>query len=798
VTRPNFVVSTGRCGSTLVSEILATHPVVLSLSECLANVRSELFPTGQLTATEFWGYLSRPRGKLSLLLRHRAESNEIRYPIDAGLRFDRRTGLPPLSATCLPMLFEDPDDALDEIERDVAQFPTATVGDHFQRLFDTMAERMGRGMWVERSGGSLAGVGSLIANFPSARYVHLYRDGPACAASMSRHPMYRLEVLGSMLERELGYDPYERPDPSAREQVSGPLRSVLPTEFDADAFRAFEIPLERFGRMWSAIVLRGTRRLAALPPEDVLHVSYETLLVEPAAQIERLLGFIGLESPDTTWLAEAASKVRSPAEHDVPLDLALARACESGMRRLRALAGPSTAGEDGKSTARPAALRARRRAIADLPPGPSESVASLLGRFLADPEEVFSECHQRFGDCFTLPLPGVRRRLRPSVVVSDPKAITELFASGPALSTVAPSRFIMASTLGDESTFLLDDDIHLARRRLISAYFHGEPLRRWERLAAEIAEREVAAWPLDEPLELGPRLYGVVLEIILQVVLGDVDQDRLAELRRLVPGIWGDDGPRSLGWQGRTPGERPSRHAVDELLSAELRARREAVANGHTDVLSALLDASRQHQMLSDLQLRDELVTLLLAGHENSAAGMAWTFELLMRNPEALGRARRDAIGGDGTYLAALLREALRCKPPVMFVNRTLRRPWEAAGHRLPAGTDVAACIYLVHQRPDLYPEPERFRPERFLAGEPPHFSWLAFGAGLRRCLGAAFAEIEMREVLRAVLARAEPELTDPGPLPRGSWRSVVMRPSGVTPAVLRSRARDQTISVAM
>jgi cytochrome P450 len=607
---------------------------------------------------------------------------------------------------------------------------------------------------------------------------------------MSQHSGYRLEVLASMLERELGYDPYERPELSAREHVAEPLRSMLPSEFNADAFRTFEIPLERFGRMWSAIVLRGTRSLAALPAEDVLHLSYETLLVEPATQIERLLEFLALEPPDRSWLAEASGRVRAPADVQAPPDLALARACESGMRRLRTLAGPGSNGAKRESAPGPAAPRARRRAVADLPPGPSEGLASLLGRFLADPERVFSECHERFGDCFTLPLPGVRRRLLPSVVVSDPDAIRELFASGPALSTVVPSRFIMASTLGMESTFLLDDDVHFARRRMISAYFHHEPLKRWQQLAAEIAEREVAAWPLDQPIELGPLLYGVVLEIILQVVLGDSAAERLSEVRALVPGIWGDDGPRSLALRSGAPGDLPSRHAVDQLLSAEVQARREASGNGHADVLSALLEPRGEQAMLTDVELRDELVTLLLAGHENSAAGMAWTFELLLRHPEALERARRDAIGGDGTYLDAVLREAMRCKPPVMFVNRTLRRPWEVLGHRLPAGTDVAACIYLVHQRPELYPEPECFRPERFLDGEPPRFSWLAFGGGLRRCLGAAFAEVEMREVLRAVLSRTEPELVEPGPLPPGTWRSVVMRPSGATRAVLRSQAR--------
>lgn len=794
MTRPCLVVSTGRCGSTLLSEILAGHPAVLSLSECLANFRPDPFPAGLLTATEFWEHFTRPRGKLSLLLRHHLEPGGITYPVDAGLRFDRQTGLPPPSAACLPLLSDDPDGALDELEREVAEFPTAAAGDHFQRLFDGMTERMGRELWVERSGGSLAAVGTLIANFPSARYVHLFRDGPACALSMSRHPMYRLQVLASMLERELGYDPYERPDPSARERVGEPLRSMLPTEFNADAFRRFEIPLERFGRMWSAMVLRGTRRLAALPPADVLHLSYDKLLVEPRAQIERLLGFLGLEPPDPMWLAEAASRVSPPSIATEPPDPALIRACENGMRQLRQIVGSSEIAAVGAATADPARRVARRGSTATLPPGPSEGLASVLGRFYADPEGLFSECRDRFGDWFTLPLPGVRRRPRPAVVVSNPNAIKELFASGPALSTVQPSRSIMASTMGDDSTFLLDDDAHIERRRMISSCFHGRALTRWERLAAGIAAHEVAAWPLEEPLELAPRLYQVVLEIILQVVLGSIAPGELADLRGLLPGIWSNDGIGSVGWQGRNPDVIPPRQSVDELLTAELRRRREDPANEDRDVLSALLDPSGHREPLSDAVLRDEVVTLLLAGHETAAAGLAWSFELLMRNPEVLARARRDAMEGDGRYLAAVVKEALRCRPPIMFVNRTLRRTWEVGGFRLPADTDLAACIYLVHQRPDLYPDPEGFRPERFLDDEPSYFGWLAFGAGVRRCLGAAFAEVEMRVVLRAVLVRANPELVEPGPMPRGTWRSVVFRPSGVTAAVLRNRARDDAL----
>lgn len=788
--RPHFVVSTGRSGSTLLSKILATHPALLSLSECLVNFRPDAFPPGRLSAAEFREHTARPRARLSLLLRHHLEPAEVLYPVDAGRRFNRQTGVPPLSVACLPLLFEDPDAALKEIQTQIASFPTDTAAGHYQRLFDRLAESMGRGLWIERSGGSLIEIGSLIANFPSARYIHLYRDGPACATSMSRHTSFRLQLLATMFARQLGYDPYDRPDPATAEHVDPALRSLLPDEFDADAFRSLKLPVERFGRMWSAIVLSGTRRLAKLPPEDVLHLSYEALVTEPTAQIQRVLGFLGLDAPEATWLGQAATLVKPQPALEEPPSVALARACESGMRRLREITGSS--GADGYDPNGTVPRTARRRAAAGLPPGPDEGLATLVGRFFADAESLFLECRERFGDCFSLVLPGVRSRPRPSVVISEPGAVKDLLTSGPVLSTVVPSRFVMESTLGTESTFMLDGDAHLRRRRTISSPFHGEALARWERIATEIAEREVASWPVGEPIELGPRLYDTVLDVIFEVVLGAVDPARRAGLRRLVSAISTQDNMNALGWQRRSSGAIPPRRSLDELLTAELQARHDDPENGYADVLSVLLGSTDdQGRALSEQQVRDELVTLLVAGHETVASGLAWTFELLMRNPRVLDQAGRDAAAGDGRYLAAVVKEALRYKPPISFVNRTLRRPWEVAGYRLPVGTDIAASLFLVHRRPDLYPDPDRFRPERFIDAQPPRFTWLPFGAGSRRCLGAAFAEAEMRAVLRAVLARAEPEPAQPAPMPHGTWHGAVLIPGGGTPAVLRRRTRN-------
>jgi cytochrome P450 family 135 len=786
--RPHFVVSTGRSGSTLLSEILASHPDILSLSECLVNFRPDAFPDGVLSAAEFGEHVARPRARLSLLLRHRLEPPEVLYPVDSGRRFNRDTGVPPLSVACLPALFDDPDAALDDIQHQIATFPPDTAARHYQRLFDSMTERMGRRVWTERSGGSLVEIGSLIANFPSARYIHLYRDGPTCATSMSRHTSFRLQLLATMLGRQLGYDPYDRPDPTAAEHVDAAFRPLLPSQFDPDAFRSLELPVERFGRMWSAIVLSGTRRLARVDPDDVLHLSYEALVAEPAVQIQRVLGFVGVAAPDAAWLEQAAAQISPLPEPSEPPSVALARACESGMRRLREITGSSDAEIDGYDPRGSVPRTARRRAEAGLPPGPEEGLATLVGRFFTDPESLFLDAHERFGDCFSIVLPGVRSRPRPSVVIADPAAITELLTSGPVLSTVVPSRFVMETTLGPESTFMLDGDAHLRRRRTVSASFHGEALAEWARIASGIAEREVASWSFDEPVELGPRLYDTVLDVIFEVVLGSVDPARRAGLRELVSAISTQDNMNALGWQRRSAGAVPPRGALDEVLTAELEARRDRASGGHADVLSVLLDTTDEHgRALSDEMVRDEIVTLLVAGHETTAGGLAWTFELLMRNPEALAQAGRDAVAGSGRYLAAVVKEALRHKPPISFVNRTLRRPWDVSGFTLPVGTDVAASIFLVHRRPDLYPDPDAFRPERFLDGPPPRFTWVPFGAGSRRCLGAGFAELEMRAVLRAVLARATPELAEPAPLPSGTWHGPVLFPSGGTRAVLRS-----------
>jgi cytochrome P450 len=783
--RPHFIVSTGRSGSTLLAELLADHPSALSLSECFLGLGASAFPAGQLSATQFWDHLTRPRALDSLMLTHRIEPAEYRYRIDADKRFSRDSGLPPLCSAFLPFLYEDPDAAYAELGREDAQYGTATVGAHYQRLFNELAERFGRRVWVERSGGSLAYVGQLMTSFPAARFIHLYRDGPACATSMSRHASYRMALLEASLKQELGYSPYEQPESSAHASVSEWLRPMLPEHFDAEAFHSLEIEPERFGRWWSTTVLGGTRRLRAVPSEDVLHLCYERLLAEPGDQVERVLRFLGLDAPDPGWLASTVQRVIPQPPVELTPNAALIEACEPGMRRLRGI------DDDTRTDGTP--RRVRGRSWVGLPPGPSGGLATTLRQLLDDPETLLERCRAEFGDCFTLPWPSLRRHPRPAVILSDPAAVTELYDGGDALSTPVPSRANMVSSLGTESLFLLEGENHLDRRREISPRLHGIALRHWEHQTNEIVEREVAGWAFDQRLELGPRLADIALDTTVGVTLGDSDPGRLPALRMFAQQVithatvWS----AAAGRAGRGPSPRLG---FDTLFTEELGARRAEPPATSTDVLSQLLTPrANGRATLSDPQLADEIMTMLLAGWETTSAGLAWAFELLMRHPESLARARRDAFDGDGRYLAAVVRETLRYKPPIGLINRTLRRPWSVLGYELPAGTDIGVSVYLLHHRSDLYPDPERFKPERFLTSAPPTFNYLPFGAGVRRCVGAAVAELEMRTVLRAVLVRAEPELAEPGPLPPATAPySFTFKPRGETATVLRRRTLDR------
>ncbi len=404
-----------------------------------------------------------------------------------------------------------------------------------------------------------------------------------------------------------------------------------------------------------------------------------------------------------------------------------------------------------------------------LPPGPGLPASAQALAWVARPCAFLDRCHERYGDAFTLRLLGFGERGFSDVVfLADPVAIKTVFTSGPDTLRVGELRAPMAPMFGSGSILLLDGTRHLRQRKLLLPPFHGERMASYGALIEAATERQVDLWPLGDPFALQPYMQAITFDVILQAVFGLGEAQRRAEvgkaLRRaldmvanplseLMMGLPGKIGPLNV----RAAFERAVADA-DALLLAEIaQQRRDPRLDEREDILALLLQARDERgEGMSDRELRDELVTLLLAGHETTATALAWAFDYLLRDPGALARLT-DECSGDGgdEYLDAVVKEVLRLRPPIAFVDRRLVAPADLGGYRLPAGTIVAPCIYLAQRRSDLFPEPRAFRPERFLENPPETYSWLPFGGGVRRCVGASFATFEMKIVLKTILRRA-------------------------------------------
>src|SRR5215213_8896612 len=403
-----------------------------------------------------------------------------------------------------------------------------------------------------------------------------------------------------------------------------------------------------------------------------------------------------------------------------------------------------------------------------LPPGPAQHPAIQSARWLLRPISFMEACRRRFGEAFSVRFLGFST---PMVMVSDPEAIRALYTER--RHTLPPGRGIaLLPVVGPRSVLLLEGQEHLARRKLMLPPFHGERMRAYEATVRDVVERDVAGWPRGEAFSLHPRMQAVTLEVIVRAVFGVTDAVRGERLRALLRGLL--DATASFGLQfgfmlARRLGApdpleklRRQRAQIDEVLLAEIRERR--AQGGGEDILSLLLAARFEDGApMADQELCDQLVTLLVAGHETTATALAWTLELLVHHPAALERL---GDGSDAAYLKAVINESLRLRPVVPLAGRRLTSELAVDGHVLPAGTDVTPAIWLAHTREDVYPEPFAFRPERWLEDSaPPGYAWVPFGGGVRRCLGAAFAEMEMRvalatmlELVRVRAAVAEPE----------------------------------------
>jgi cytochrome P450 len=285
---------------------------------------------------------------------------------------------------------------------------------------------------------------------------------------------------------------------------------------------------------------------------------------------------------------------------------------------------------------------------------------------------------------------------------------------------------------------------------------------------AEIAAREIESWPLGTPYKLRPRMQAMTLEIILETVFGvHAGEGRIDDLRvalREVLDLAANPlalGPALLVGPDRVrriPAVRRRIDRVDELIHLEIAERRASADLEERDDILSLLVAARHEDgsPMSEAEIRDELLTLLIAGHETTATSLSWAVERLVRHPEKLERLREEAVAGEEAYLTATIQETLRLRPVIVLVARRLTEPVEIGGYELPAGVTVTPCIHLVHRDPRTYPEPERFLPERFLDNPPGTYTWIPFGGGVRRCLGASFAQFEMAVVLRELVKRRE------------------------------------------
>jgi cytochrome P450 family 135 len=401
-----------------------------------------------------------------------------------------------------------------------------------------------------------------------------------------------------------------------------------------------------------------------------------------------------------------------------------------------------------------------------LPPGPRLPAAVQTLLFMTGRTWITPRWHRRYGDVFSVHLRPAGR----AVVLAKPEHIREVFAGPASTFHAGEGNAILGPVMGRHSVLLLDEDAHLAARKRVMSAFHGEAMRGYGEIVERLAADQVAQWPVGKPFAVHPLMNDISLEVILRIVFGVTDEIRLAEMRPLLRRLVQIGPVVFLGWLyprldavGPWRRFRILKQATDAVIYAEI-AERRLVPDlaGRTDVLSKLLVADPTQ---SDEELRDHLVTLLLAGHETTASTLAWTFHDLARRPAVLRRAQQAADENDERYLEAVVKESLRLRPVIGQVARRLAQPVRVGGYDLPADVVVFPSIFLVQRTPSVYPSPEEFRPERFLDGNPPPATWIPFGGGIRRCLGAALAMVEAQAVLKAVLTRV-----DIDPVGRPEW----------------------------
>ena len=379
------------------------------------------------------------------------------------------------------------------------------------------------------------------------------------------------------------------------------------------------------------------------------------------------------------------------------------------------------------------------------------------------PYAFMERCHRRYGDMFTVKV----AQEGTWIFLVDPDAVKQVFTGDPETFHAGEGNRVLRPILGDNSVLLLDERAHMVQRKIMLPPFHGERMQRYGDLMAQIAAEEIRSWPRGVSMPVAPSMQAVTLEIIVRAVFGVTESERLVLLREalrnllafgtrastfLLVALLGPDRAVRVGPAPAALGK------VDRLIHEEIERRRsEPDLEQRQDILSLLLQARYEDgSAMSDEELRDELMTLLVAGHETTATALSWALERLVRHPHALRRLREEVDAGEDAYVDAVVKETLRLRPVLPIVVRKLTRPASVGGRDLPAGVTVAPCIYLLHRRPDVYPDPYSFRPERFLEQPAGTYTWIPFGGGIRRCLGASFAQFEMQTVLSVLVRELE------------------------------------------
>ncbi|MEU8181102.1 cytochrome P450 [Micromonospora sp. NPDC049047] len=391
-----------------------------------------------------------------------------------------------------------------------------------------------------------------------------------------------------------------------------------------------------------------------------------------------------------------------------------------------------------------------------MPPGPRIPAMVQTLRMQSDPLGFLGSAMKQFGEIFSIKVMAVGD----VVVITTPEMMEQVFTGPEDVVQGGAGQEMIEPAVGPHSIFLSDEEEHTRKRRIMLPPFHRQAVRRYAQEIDRVAERHIASWPKNEPLDMRSRAQDIAMEVIIRIIFGIRDdvrvaaiRDRLVALRKpmhaviMMPALRRELGPLSP-WSVY----RRRRAAVDEIIYSEIAAFRAEPDPERDDFLATMVRARHSDgAALTDDEIRDQLMSMLFAGQETTALGMAWAIDLMAHHPDAMARARDDR-----DYLSAVIDETLRLRPPLFHVARRISRPMTVGGYELSAGTTVMVAILLVHRQPGLYPAPDEFRPERFLGERPPRFGYVPFAAGARRCLGMHLATMELTIVLERLLRTME------------------------------------------